>query len=148
MAETQLAGTGHRSQFWIDTDAGVLTRLMHVKAITLPTAEREEVETTHLDSNAKEYAPGLVDYGSFEVTLNFRPGSDTDLLLEDMEGDASSRDFLANIAIRGVLTRSYSGVAILTGYDRGEVTADGVMEATATFRISGALTSAVYVAPV
>lgn len=141
MADNQLAGTGHRGQFWLDNLSGVLTRLGQVVSFNLPTAERDEVEITHLDSDAKEYAPGLADFGEFEVVLNFRTGSDTDVLLAEAAASQTVRDFKAVVPIRGVLTTDYLGSAFVKSYERGEVTVDGKLEATVTLRMTGALTS-------
>lgn len=147
MADNQLAGTGHRAQFWLDNASGTLTKLGQVVSFGMPSAERDEVETTHLDSDAKEFAPGLVDFGSFEVVLNLRPGSDTDLLLEAAAEDSDNREWRAILPIRGVLTRQYDGDGFVQSYDRGEITADGKMEATLTVRATGAITPSDYVAP-
>lgn len=144
MADNQLAGTGHRAQFWLNNAAAtpVLTRINQVVSFGLPSSERDEVETTHLDSDAKEYAPGLQDFGEFEVTLNLRPGSDTDLLLEAAAEEGNQRAFKAVLPIRGVLTRNYTGQCFVKSYDKGEITVDGKMEATLSCRATGAVVSA------
>lgn len=146
MADNQLAGTGHRAQFWLDNDAAtpVLTRINQVTSIGLPSPEREEVDVTHLDSDAREFAPGLVDYGEFEVVVNLRPGSDTDLLLEAAAESQKNKNFKVVLPIRGVLTRDYTGTCFVKSYDRGEVTVDDKMEATVTLRAVGAVTSAAH----
>jgi hypothetical protein len=141
MADNQLAGTGHRAQFWLDNDTNVLTRINHVTSIGLPSAERDEVDVTHLDSDAREYAPGLSDFGEFEIALNLRPGSDTDLLLEEAVEAGDERDFKVVLPIRGTLVREYTGTCFVKAYDRGDVTVDDKMEATLTCRATGAVTS-------
>ncbi|HEY8593310.1 MAG TPA: phage tail tube protein [Sphingomicrobium sp.] len=146
MADDQLAGTGHRGQFWLDNASGTLTRLGQVVSFNIPTAERDEVETTHLDSDAKEFAPGLIDFGTFEVVLNFRPGSDTDELLEDAASDEGVREFKAVVPIRGELAKDYTGTGFVRGYERGDITPDGKMEATVTIRVTGAVTGAAHAA--
>ncbi|HVJ69927.1 MAG TPA: phage tail tube protein [Sphingomicrobium sp.] len=144
MADTQLAGTGWGGEFWLDNDAvtPVLTELKQVKSFTLPQDEVEQVEITHLKSpnRRREYAPGMIEGGEFEVTLNFRAGSDTDQLLADALTDGSTRNFKAVIPERGVAAWEIEGEAIVVGYDRGEVTPDDPMEATVTLKITGATT--------
>jgi predicted secreted protein len=144
MADTQLAGTGWGGEFWLDNAAAtpVLTELKQVKSFTLPQDEVDEVDVSHLKSpgRRREYAPGMIDGGEFEVTLNFRAGSDTDQLLAAALADGSTRSFKAVIPERGVAAWEIEGECIVRGYDRGEVNPEDAMEATVTLRISGALT--------
>lgn len=148
MAETQKASTGKKSQFFLHNGT-VLYKLNQVKSFGLPSPETEQLESTHLESDAKEFISGDTDFGEFEVKLNLRPGSDTDLQLEDAAADDSGDDiaFKGNVAIRGVLSRSYDGNANVVAYDRGEINRSGVMEATARLRATGPVTSSAYVAP-
>lgn len=148
MADTQLAGTGWAGQFWLDNATGTLTELVQVVGFTLPQDQVDQVEITHLKSTnrRREFAPGLIDGGEFQVTLNYRAGSDTDKLLAAAVQDTTgaTRSFKAVIPERGVATWDVTGESIVTGYDRGEVTAEDKMEATVTLKISGALTEATH----
>lgn len=144
MAETQKASTGHRSQFWLH-DGVALVRCMEVKSIKFPTAERGEQPSTHLDSDAEEYVPTLPDYGDFEVVLNHRDGSDTDVLLAAAFADPDERDFKIVLANRGALVTDSTGAAILKRYELPELTVDTVQESTAIFRMTGAVTKAAHV---
>lgn len=147
MADTQLAGTGWGGEFHLENDdvAPVLTELKQVKSFTLPQDEVDQVDITHLKSpnRRREYAPGMIEGGEFEVTLNFRAGSDTDQLLQTALTDGTTRAFKAVIPERGVAAWEIEGECIVVGYDRGEVTPDDAMEATATLRITGATTEGV-----
>lgn len=145
MPDNQLAGTGHRGQFWLGNGASpsVLTRVNQVVSFGIPARMREWIETTHLDSDAKEYAPSLPDFDEFDVVLNFRPGSDTDEMLDDASEDNDPRDFKLVVPVRGVLTKQYEGQGYIT-YDPGEVTVDGKMESTVTVKMTGNLTPAPY----
>jgi hypothetical protein len=149
MADDQLAGIGWGGEFWLSNGAAtpVLVELYQVKSFTLPQDEVEKVEISHLKSpgRRREYAPGMIEGGEFEVVLNFRAGSDTDQLLADAKADSSTRDFKAVIPERGVPVWDIEGQVILTGYDRGEVNVDDAMEATATFTITGEPTEGVHV---
>lgn len=146
MAELTKASTGAKSQFWLN-DGTALYQLREVKNFQIPSPQLEEHESTHLDSDAKEFVPGDIDFGEFNVVLNFRPGSDTDTKLEAALAAQTERAFAAHVAVRGVLTRSYTGNCIVKAIDRGEVSRSGVMEVTVTCRSTGAITSAAYVAP-
>lgn len=143
MAEDTKASTGAKSQFWLH-DGSALYQLRQVKNFKIPSPELEELECTHLDSDAKEYAPGDTDFGEFDVVLNFRPGSDTDTKLEAALAAQTERAFAAHVAVRKVLTRSYTGNCLVKKIDRGEVNRQGIMEATVTCRATGTVTSAPY----
>lgn len=151
MAETQEASVGWNGEVWLSTDdtVGNLDQLVQVVSFGLPSDQMDRVETTHLKSpnRRREYTSGLIDGGEVTVTINFRPGSDTDQLLEDAQTAGDERAVRFNVPELGVLAWSYTTTAIVTGYDRGEVTADGKMEATVTLAVTGAITSAAYVAP-
>lgn len=142
MADNQLAGTGHRGQFWLSTDdtVGNLVRMNQVKGFGLPKTLRDFVETTHLDSDAKEYAPTLPDTDEIEVTLNYRPGSDTDLELADAAVDPDPRKIRLIVPIRGVLTRQFTFSGYVTYDPSGDVNVSDVMESTVTIRVTGAIT--------
>lgn len=146
MAETTKASTGAKSEFWLH-DGTALYKLVQVKGFGLPSPEVEQLESTNLDSDAKEFVPGDTDFGEFEVKLNLRPGSDTDTKIEASVAAQVERAFKANIAVRSVLTRSYDGNVIPVAYDRGEINRSGIMEATLKLRSTGAVTSSAYVAP-
>jgi hypothetical protein len=146
MAETTKASTGAKSEFWFN-DGAALYKAVQVRSFQLPSPEVEQLESTPLEADAKEFVPGDTDFGTFEVKLNLRPGSDTDTKIEAWVAAQTERAFLNNIAVRGVLTRSYAGNAIAQAYNRGEIQRGGVMEGTLTLRSTGAVTSAAYVAP-
>lgn len=148
MADTQEAGTGWGGEFHIHDGAtpGALFELKQVKSFTLPQDEVEQVEITHLKSpnRRREYAPGMIDGGEFEVVLNMRAGSDTDVFCQGFKDSGETRAFKAVIPERGVPTWDVEGDIICVGYDRGEVNVDDAMEATLTCKLSGATTEAAH----
>jgi hypothetical protein len=146
MAETQKASTGAKSEFWFN-DGSALYKAKQVKSFQLPSPSVEQLESTTLESDAKEFVPGDTDFGTFQIKLNLRPGSDTDTKIEAWVAAQTERAYQFNTAERGVLTRMYTGNAVAQEYDHGEVQRSGVMEATLTLRSTGAMTSAAYVAP-
>lgn len=151
MAETQEASIGWGGEVWLSSDGtvGNLDELVQVVSFGLPSNSTDRVETTHLKSpgRRREYTSGLIDGGEVTVTLNFRPGSDTDVALAAALAEGDERAVRFNVPHLGVPAWSYTTTAIITGYDGGEVTADGKMEAEVTMAITGAVTSAAYVAP-
>jgi len=151
MAETQVASTGYNGEVHLSTDdtAGNLAELVQVVSFSLPSDTSERVETTHLKSpnRRREYTSGMIDGGEVEATLNFRPGSDTDLAIEEALASGDERAARFVIPELGTPTYQYDTTVVVTGYDKGEVVADGKMEATVTMAISGAVTGSAYVAP-
>lgn len=137
MAETQDATIGYGGEFWLHNGTS-LVELVQVKEFDVPSpSAREQIETTHLKSPnyVREYVSGFYEDSDFEVVLNSRPLSDTDVLLADALADGDTRAFKAVLPEGGVPTSQIEGTAKCLGYNRGRVTAEGVMEATATFRI-------------
>lgn len=143
MAEDTKASTGAKSEFHL-FDGSALYRLRQVKNFQIPSPDRDEHESTSLESDDKEFAPGDADFGEFNVVLNLRPGSDTDVKCEAAAAAQDERAFKAIVAVRRVLTRQYTGNCWVKKYDRGEVNRAGVMEATLTLRATGTVTSAAY----
>jgi hypothetical protein len=144
MADNQLAGTGHRGQFWLATDdtVGTLTRMNQVTEFAIPKSVRDFIETTHLDSDAKEYAPTLPDTDEIEIKLNFRPGSDTDIALAAAANDPNQRKIRLYVPIRGTLVRNYTFSGYITYDPTDSVTVGDKMESTVTVRVTGAITVA------
>lgn len=137
MAETQEASLGYMGEFHLHNGTS-LYELVEVKEFDVPTGgTREQVETTHLKSPGwrRAYTSGFYEDSDFEILLNFRPLSDTDVLLEDALKEADVRAFKAVLPENGEPFAQIEGTCKCIGFSRGRVTADGVMEATATFRI-------------
>lgn len=76
-------GWGGKVYLSTDNTEANLTLLAEVVDTTFPQNETEEVEATHLASPGKrrEFISGLIDGGEMALTLNYVPGSATDLLL-------------------------------------------------------------------
>jgi predicted secreted protein len=136
------AKTGWGGEFHLHNGT-VLFELVEVVSFTLPNGTSETVEATHLKSpnRRREYIAGMIEDGELEVVLNYVPGSTTDTLILDALADGDARAFMAVIP-RATADWEIEGTVIATGYDRGEVVADGKMEATVTFRLTGATTEA------
>jgi hypothetical protein len=137
MAETQDATLGYGGSFSLHNGT-TLYELVEVKEFDIPSpGAREQVESTHLQSPnwRREYLSSFYEDSDFEVVLNTRLLSDTDILLADALGDGDVRAFKAVIPENGVDAAQITGTARCTGYARGRVVADGVIESTATFRV-------------
>lgn len=139
-------GWGGEVHLSTDLTTGNLDELIEVVSFGLPDAAVDEVEVTHLKSpdRYKEFIAGLADRGSVEVTLNYVPGSATDLLISAARAAGTTR------AVRFVLPDQAGDpawqidtFAFVQGYARGPVAAGDKMEATLRLRITGSQTEAV-----
>lgn len=146
MPELQKATTGWGGSVHLHNGT-VLFDLVEVVSFNLPSDSVERIETTHLKSpnRRRQYTTGLIDGGEVEIVLNFRSGSDTDLLLEAALAAGNDRAAKFGVPELGVQVRQYSTTVVVTGYDKGTVSADGKLEATATFTITGGVTAAAFV---
>ena len=149
--EDQDASIGWGGEVWLSTDATAanLAELVQVVSFAIPEIQVDQEETTHLKSpnRFKEFVDALADGGTVGIVLNFRPGSDTDEMLDGWETERGKRAIRLNVPLQGVPVKTYDGVFTFAGYNRGEVTAGGKMEATLNIKLSGPLTSSAYSAP-
>lgn len=146
MAETQEASIGWGGGFELSTDEteGNLVALVQVVSFGLPQVDVDQVEITHLksDDRFKEFTDGLADGGTAAITLNFRPGSDTDEMIDVWEGARGRRLVRFTVPLQGTPAKTYSCLATFAGYDRGTVSAGDKMEAVLSVKLSGAVTKA------
>ena len=147
MAETQLASVGYMGAVSLHNGT-TLVELKEVKMFDIPAlGEREQVETTHLKSPAwrREYVSTFFEDSDFSVTLNFRPLSDTDVLLDAALTTSNTRSMKIVLPENGIAVAQVLLTARCINYTRGEVSPNDVMEATATFRVVtiGAITAVV-----
>jgi hypothetical protein len=137
MAETQKATVGYKGQFHLHNGT-TLYKLNEVKNFGVPSGgTREQVESTHLETEGwrRSYLSTFYEDSDFTVLTNARPMSTTDTLQEAALKAGDVRAFKAVLPENGVPVAQIEGTCKCIGYDRGEVSIDGVMEATATFRV-------------
>lgn len=149
MAETQEATVGYMGEVWLHNGTA-LYELNQVKSFQVPgVGERDQTETTHLKSPnwRREYTSTFYADSDFEVTLNSRPLSTTDTLLEAATVANDIRAMKLVLPENGEPVAQIELTAKCINYNRGEVSIDGVMEATATFRVVTIEDIAAYAAP-
>lgn len=137
MAETQDSSVGYMGEVWLHNGTA-LYELVEVKGFGIPNrGEREQVEKTHLKSPdwRREYHSTFYEDSDFNVMLNFRPLSSTDVLCDDAHADGDIRAMKIVLPENGVPVAQIELTAKCINYDRGEVGANDLMEATATFRV-------------
>lgn len=129
--------TGWGGQFWLGDADDELVKLAEVTGFGLPAPEVEEVEVTHLESPGKrrEYTDGMIEDGETEVSMNYVPGSPTDMLCG---GAVASRRPFKQVVPNKALGRKFEGFCLVRKYDRGTVEVDGKLQATLTVRYTGA----------
>lgn len=140
MAETQEATIGYGGAFWLSNTAlaAQLVEMVQVKEFDIPGGgQRQQVQTTHLKSPGyrHEYVEGFYEDSDFQLVLNSRPLSTTDVNIEAARVSGDTLAFKAVIPEDGVATSQVQGTCRCIAYSRGRVTAEGVLEATATFRV-------------
>lgn len=137
MAETQDATLGYYGSFSLH-NGSTLYELVEVKRFQLPSpGAREQVESTHLKSAGwrREYLSAFYEESDFELVLNTRLLSSTDVLIADALSDGDTRAFKAVVPENGTPVAQIEGTCKCIGYDRGEVAPDEVLESTVTFRV-------------
>ncbi len=137
------ARIGWGGEFHLSTDETPSNyfELVEVVSFGLPNDQADEVEVTHLKSpnKRKEYIRGLLDGGEVEVSLNYDPGSATDLAIVDARdtGDVRAIKFVLPDQT-GEPEWEIETFGFVKGYARGPVQAGEKIESTVTIRITGA----------
>lgn len=139
MSEARI-GWGGELQIGTSEDVASLVEIGEVRSFNMPTQEADEHEVTHLKSpnRRKEFIQGLIDGGEVEATINYVPGSATDLLLADARDTGTTR------AVRFIIPDQVGQPAwqATTGgfvkrYSPDNVEPNAPITATLTIRITG-----------
>lgn len=127
-------GWGGEVHLWNGT---ALYELHEVTSFTLPPDTDSEVDATHLKSPGRRRStiPGLIEDSTFQVVMNYRPNSDTDILIRAARAARDTRPMKLVIPENGLPVAQATLEAKCTGYSRGEISPEGVMQATATFQV-------------
>ncbi|WP_394658424.1 hypothetical protein [uncultured Novosphingobium sp.] len=147
--ETATPTVGYKDQFHLH-DGTALYRLRGLKEFDMPVGgEREQIEVTDFDAEdwRRQYISGFYEDSDFELLLNARPLSTTDVLLTDARDQGDTRNFMAVITIDGEPVAQITGTAKCTGYTYGRIVVGGLKEATATFRVVSVNSLEAYTAP-
>lgn len=79
---------GYDTRFEIETapGSGTYVELEEVYEITPPSSTIDKIEVTHMRSpnRRREYIPGLTENGSASLSMNYVPGSASDLRIEEL----------------------------------------------------------------
>lgn len=93
------ARIGWGTSFRLANATGALMALDEVTDVSLPEETADDVEVTHYKSpnRRKEYRGGLIEPGEGSITLNYLPGSTTDLLISAAHQAGTPRAFQCDL---------------------------------------------------
>lgn len=143
------------TEFWICNTATTVLKIGNITDIGEFGKQAGEIDTSNLDSAAKEYLAGLPDNGEITLTVNVDPKSAAHQFMNTNAGGAAVYDSLvgwsdgttAPTATGGVITppaaasRSSSKFkTVIKGYRYQVGGIDSVIKATITMRVTGAIT--------
>jgi hypothetical protein len=144
------ARIGWGTTFLLANAAGVLTELDEVTEIPFAEETADDVETTHFKSpkRRKEYKLGLIEPGEGTLTLNYIPGSPTDILLRAAHNDGKVRAFRAILPDEvGEPDWQIDGFLLVKSRGRNVPIGDRMTQSVMV-RFTGATDEDTYVAPV
>lgn len=127
------ANTGYGATFGIEgVTPGTYVVVAEVIGITAPNMSRSSQEVTHLTSDDEyhEFIGGFRDGGEVSLTLNYIAANATALIAAF---DADKGNYEITLPNADALT--FSGFC--NGYQLGDLTPDGRIESSATFKVSG-----------
>ena len=108
-----------------------------VKEITFRTGSAAVIDVTDLSSAAKEKRMGLADEGQMTMTLNWIPTNAVHAEIDAAKADRKPRSFRILLSDTGTYTYSFDGFVLGVSLS---ASVDGVLEASVTIEITGAVT--------
>lgn len=120
----------------------VFTTLALITNFQPPQATIEEIETTHMGSagRRREFIAGLTDSGQVSGSMNWVPGSATDLFLEAWRNSGETRLVRATFPTSPQWRISFQG--FLVNYAPQASDVGSLITASFAIRVSGAVTQA------
>lgn len=111
------------------------TQIAEVTSLPLPKEEGTEVEATHLNSPNKmrEYIAGLADGGELAFECNFIPTDESQSAMRALRRSGVSTNFKVEFLDGTTCTFT----AFVKSWDAGTATADAVITATITLKLTG-----------
>jgi hypothetical protein len=138
-------GWGAEVQVSSSSSAAGLVEIGEVRSFNLPSDEADEHEVTHFKSSQrrKEFIAGLIDGGEATVTVNYVPGSVSDLLLTDAQEDGTTRPVRFIIPDQvGAAAWQITAAGFIKHYSPDTVEPNAPITATFTIRFTGAKSQA------
>lgn len=110
-----------------------------VLSISGPDGQAQEIDTTNLDSAAKEFLMGLPDNGSITVEMNYDPADAQQAGLLTDRNNQTQRNF--EIVFSDPGTTTFSFAAFVTQWATASAV-DDVSKLSSTLRVTGIVTVA------
>jgi hypothetical protein len=139
-----VAEIGYGSTFATGTGSGgsitytIVAEVTSIKPSGVTTGE-EDVTSLQSPGGVREYIPTLSDNGTFELTANYI-GDATQLNVESLALARTIFPFQIQGAVGGK-TQTRTGRGFFTKFNQGDLTVDKVASFTATFRVTGVVTT-------
>lgn len=140
MTEARI-GWGGELQIGLDANASSLVEIGEVRSFTMGSDEVDEHEVTHLKSpnRRKEFIAGLIDGGDMTATINYVPGSASDILLTAALTAGTTRAVRVIIPAQdGTPAWQITTAGFVKRYSPEAVEANAPITATLTIRVTGA----------
>jgi hypothetical protein len=143
MTEARIGWGGELHVSTDNTEAN-LVELAEVRDVSFPQDEADEHEVTHLKSpgRRKEFIQGLIDGGEMTATLNYDPGSATDLLLTAAKDTGTTRKIkivIPDDSGTGAAGWNFVTSAFVKRYAPDNMEANAPITATVVLRVTGDL---------
>lgn len=134
---------GYGARFLIESDdsPGQFYDLGEVFNITPPSSAVDQIDVTHMQSpnRRREFIRGLIDSGECSFEMNYVPGSDGDIRLNEILDTPADESAAKNCRIIYPNNIVHTFLGELTGYEP-TIPTDDKMTATVTFKVSGTVT--------
>lgn len=116
------------------------TKLVGVGDVSMPQSVADEIETTHMESDRKEFIAGMTDSGEVSVEVHWLPGSPMDIALKACQASGETVQIEFSVPAPTALEPAARLVEVYAGfvkaYNRTAPVNDKMM-AEVTFRLSG-----------
>jgi predicted secreted protein len=138
-------GWGAEVQLSSSSAVAGLVEIGEVRSFNVPSDTADEHEVTHFKSEdrRKEFISGLIDGGEVTVTMNYVPGSASDLLLTDAAESGTTRAVRFIIPDQtGTAAWQITTAGFVSRYSPDTVEPNAPITATAVIRLTGAKSQA------
>jgi len=119
----------------------VYTSIADITEITGPDGSAGDIETTDLSSTTKTFIRGLTDNGSVSFTINYIPANTqhAQLFSDFSSATETARNYRISFTDSPITTWTFSAYVSAFSVSNG---LDGVLTASVSIRIKGAITEA------
>lgn len=121
----------------IETATGTFTPIAQITDFSAFSGSASVIDTTNLDSTAKEKLMGLQDFGQFSINFNVIPTDVGQTALESAKASRALKNFKLTLNDTDATTYSFSGFVLSKSLSGG---VEQKVSGSATIEISGTVT--------